>query len=140
MHPVLRPRRGLALAGLLGPRAIADGETPADGQGQGQGPWRGIVNPPHLPVKAKRIIHLCMAGGPSQFESFDWKPELKRLDTQPFPESFTKGQQLAQPMARVGRPRGERGHRRIQPLSWPWSSSQVNNSVPARSRCSSGRS
>ena len=55
-----------------------------------------MVNPPHFPVKAKRVIHLCMAGGPSQFESFDYKPELKQLDGKPFPESFTKGQQLAQ--------------------------------------------
>jgi hypothetical protein len=37
-----------------------------------------------------------MAGGPSQFESFDWKPELKRLHGRPFPASFTQGQQLAQ--------------------------------------------
>jgi hypothetical protein len=57
--------------------------------------WTGALQP-HLPVKAKRIIHLCMAGGPSQFESFDWKPELKRLHDKPFPDSLTKGQQLAQ--------------------------------------------
>ena len=37
-----------------------------------------------------------MAGGPSHLESFDYKPELKRIDGQPFPASFTKGQQLAQ--------------------------------------------
>jgi hypothetical protein len=59
-------------------------------------PWRGVIKKPHFPVKAKRIIHLCMAGGPSHLETLDWKPELKRLDGQPFPESFTKGQQLAQ--------------------------------------------
>lgn len=56
----------------------------------------GVIAKPHFPVKAKHIIHLCMAGGPSHLETFDWKPELKRLDGQPFPESFTKGQQLAQ--------------------------------------------
>ncbi|HEY1172934.1 MAG TPA: DUF1501 domain-containing protein [Verrucomicrobiae bacterium] len=56
----------------------------------------GIIHPPHYPVKAKRVIHLCMAGGPSQVETFDPKPELKKLDGQPFPESLTKGQQLAQ--------------------------------------------
>jgi hypothetical protein len=95
---------GVALAGLLGPRAFAGAETPP--QGQGEGPWRGVVRPPHLPIKAKRIIHLCMAGGPSQFESFDWKPELKRLDTQAFPESFTKGQQLAQLQGAVLKARG----------------------------------
>ncbi len=58
--------------------------------------WSGALNQAHLPIRAKRIIFMCMAGGPSQFESFDWKPQLKALDGQPFPESFTKGQQLAQ--------------------------------------------
>jgi hypothetical protein len=37
-----------------------------------------------------------MAGGPSHLETFDYKPELKWIHGQPFPESFTKGQQLAQ--------------------------------------------
>ena len=82
---------GLALASLLNPRLLAAESAAAE-----QGRWRGIVNPPHFPVRAKRIIHLCMAGGPSHLESFDYKPELKRVHGQPFPESFTKGQQLAQ--------------------------------------------
>ncbi len=58
--------------------------------------WRGAVNPTHFPARAKHVIHLCMAGGPSHVEMFDPKPELKRLDGKPFPASFTKGQQLAQ--------------------------------------------
>jgi len=58
--------------------------------------WNGALREAHLPIRAKRIIFMCMAGGPSQFETFDWKPQLKALDGQPFPESFTKGQQLAQ--------------------------------------------
>ncbi|MBM3843490.1 MAG: DUF1501 domain-containing protein [Verrucomicrobia bacterium] len=58
--------------------------------------WNGALAAPHFPVKAKRVIFLCMAGGPSQFETFDWKPKLKELHGQPFPESFTAGQQLAQ--------------------------------------------
>jgi hypothetical protein len=37
-----------------------------------------------------------MSGGPSQFETFDYKPEMERLDGQPMPESFTKGQPIAQ--------------------------------------------
>ncbi|MFM7117961.1 MAG: DUF1501 domain-containing protein, partial [Planctomycetota bacterium] len=56
----------------------------------------GVLSELHYPPKAKRIIHLCMAGGPSQLESFDYKPKLKELDGQPFPASFTAGQQLAQ--------------------------------------------
>ena len=58
--------------------------------------WNGALKAPHFPVKAKRVIFLCMAGGPSQLETFDWKPDLKALHDKPFPESFTKGQQLAQ--------------------------------------------
>jgi hypothetical protein len=50
----------------------------------------------HFPAKAKRIVHLCMAGGPSHLESFDPKPKLDELNGKPFPESFTAGQQLAQ--------------------------------------------
>lgn len=80
----------LAFAALFGPRAIVTGDPPKNER------WRGVVTTPHTKVRAKRIIHLCMAGGPSQFETFDWKPKLKELHGKPFPESFTKGQQLAQ--------------------------------------------
>lgn len=81
---------GLAFA-LLQPRL---GASPgAVGRPPG---WNGALAAPHFPVKAKRVIFLCMAGGPSQFETFDWKPKLKELHGQPFPESFTAGQQLAQ--------------------------------------------
>src|SRR5882757_389451 len=80
---------GIALASLLNPKLIGNAMAAEEH-------WRGIVHPPHFPVKAKRIIHLCMAGGPSHLETFDYKPKLKELDGQPFPESFTKGQQLAQ--------------------------------------------
>jgi hypothetical protein len=80
---------GLALATLLNPaRSVAAALA--------EEKWRGVVNPTHFPPRAKRVIHLCMAGGPSHLESLDYKPELKRIDGQPFPESFTKGQQLAQ--------------------------------------------
>jgi hypothetical protein len=60
------------------------------------GPWRGVVNPLHLPARAKRVIYLYMAGGPSHLESFDHKPELARRHGQPMPESFTRGQPIAQ--------------------------------------------
>ncbi|MFT5905983.1 MAG: hypothetical protein ACI9E1_001588, partial [Cryomorphaceae bacterium] len=51
---------------------------------------------PHYRPKIKRVIHLCMAGGPSHLESFDYKAELTKLHGKEMPESFTKGQQLAQ--------------------------------------------
>ena len=37
-----------------------------------------------------------MAGGPSHLETFDYKPKLAAMDGQPMPDSFTKGQPIAQ--------------------------------------------
>ena len=47
-------------------------------------------------AKAKRVIFLCMAGGPSHLETFDYKPKLDEMNGKPMPESFTKGQPIAQ--------------------------------------------
>ena len=46
--------------------------------------------------KAKRVIYLCMAGGPSHLETLDYKPKLADMDGRPMPESYTKGQPIAQ--------------------------------------------
>jgi hypothetical protein len=51
---------------------------------------------PNHQAKVKRVIFLSMAGGPSHLETFDFKPKLRELHGKPMPESFTKGQQLAQ--------------------------------------------
>ena len=48
------------------------------------------------PPKAKRVIFLYQAGGPSHLETFDYKPKLAKMHGKPMPESFTKGQQIAQ--------------------------------------------
>ena len=56
----------------------------------------GAIGTPPLPQRAKRVIWLSMAGGPSQFETFDNKPKLAEMSGQPMPESLTRGQQLAQ--------------------------------------------
>jgi hypothetical protein len=58
--------------------------------------WEGVVKPLHRTPKAKRVIHLCMAGGPSHLETFDHKPKLAEMHGKPMPESFTKGQPIAQ--------------------------------------------
>jgi len=50
---------------------------------------------PHHPPKAKSIIFLFMAGGPSQLELFDYKPVLAKLDGKPIPESYIKGKRFA---------------------------------------------
>ncbi|MFP6620033.1 MAG: DUF1501 domain-containing protein [Pirellulaceae bacterium] len=56
----------------------------------------GTGGTPHHPPKVKRVIFLCMAGGPSHLETFDFKPKLAELDGKPMPTSFTKGQPIAQ--------------------------------------------
>ena len=56
----------------------------------------GLGRLPHHTQKAKRVIFLCMAGGPSHLETFDYKPKLAAMDGQPMPDSFTKGQPIAQ--------------------------------------------
>ena len=39
----------------------------------------GIIKP-NKSAKCKRVIVLCMAGGPSHLETFDYKPKLEELD------------------------------------------------------------
>ncbi|MFZ9344775.1 MAG: DUF1501 domain-containing protein, partial [Opitutales bacterium] len=56
----------------------------------------GALRETHLRPRAKRVIWLSMAGGPSHLETFDPKPKLAEMHGQPMPESMTKGQQLAQ--------------------------------------------
>lgn len=82
----------MALASLLNPRLFGAEQS----QTHSNERWPGVVNPTHLKPRAKRIIYLCMAGGPSHLETLDYKPELAKLHKQPMPESFTKGQQIAQ--------------------------------------------
>jgi hypothetical protein len=59
-------------------------------------PAQGVLTSLPLPQRARRVIWLTMAGGPSQLESFDYRPKLAEMDGKPMPESLTKGQQLAQ--------------------------------------------
>jgi hypothetical protein len=74
----------MALAGLLTDaltsRAAAAGMMPRQ---------------PHYPARAKRVIHLFMAGAPSQLELFDYKPELTKLAGKPLPPSVIGGQRYA---------------------------------------------
>lgn len=57
---------------------------------------KGVVSPLHFPRRAKRVIYLSMAGGPSHLETFDPKPKLAAMHDQPMPESMTRGKQIAQ--------------------------------------------
>lgn len=48
--------------------------------------------PPHIPARAKRVIFLFMSGGPSQVDTFDYKPLLTRDDGKPIPFAKPKVQ------------------------------------------------
>jgi len=72
----------LALASLLEDGLFAQSQS-------------AIQNPlapkqPHFKAKAKRVIYLFMAGGPSQFETFDYKPALAKYNGKPVPQEFVK--------------------------------------------------
>jgi hypothetical protein len=71
-----------ALAQLLGQDLLAD---PATG---------GLPGLPHFPPTAKRVIYLFQSGGPSQLETFDYKPALEKLNGSDLPESIRNGQRL----------------------------------------------
>jgi len=49
----------------------------------------------HFPAKAKNVIFLFMAGGPSQLDLFEHKPVLTKLNGKPIPESYTAGKRFA---------------------------------------------
>jgi hypothetical protein len=54
----------------------------------------GATQQSHFPAKAKRVIYLFQSGGPSQFETFDYKPELAKRHGQELPDSVRRGQRL----------------------------------------------
>ncbi len=97
-HDLLQTRRqffghtglrlgGLALAGLLG-RANAATSSPV---ARVHPPLPGF---PHFAPKAKRLIYLHMNGGPSQLDTFDYKPGLaEKFDTD-LPDSIRQGQRI----------------------------------------------
>jgi Protein of unknown function (DUF1501) len=63
---------------------------------ESQEPKSGVVDPLHFRPKAKRVIQLYQAGGPSHLELFDYKPKLAAMNGEPMPASFTEGQPIAQ--------------------------------------------
>src|SRR5439155_24715971 len=77
----------VALASLLNGRTAAASNTSL---------YKGVILPRHHAPRAKRVIFLTMAGGPSHLETFDYKPKLAELSGKPMPESVTKGQPIAQ--------------------------------------------
>jgi hypothetical protein len=77
---------GIALSALLGKHANAGPVVP---------PNPLADHPPQFAAKAKQVIFLHMAGGPSHLELFDYKPELVQRNGQACPDEFLKGQRFA---------------------------------------------
>ncbi len=78
----------IALASMLGESTFAAEEK------------RDMANPmaprrPHFKPRAKNIIFMFMAGGPSQLELFDYKPKLIELNGKPIPDSYVAGKRFA---------------------------------------------
>ena len=93
-------RRRLLGASALGPGRIALGSTLLDS-------LAAQSAPPAPAARAKRIVYLFQAGGPSQFETFDPKPLLEEHHGRPLPDSVRRGQRLT----------GMSGNQAILPLA-----------------------
>ena len=80
-----------ALGSLLGntAAAAAEGRDPKTG---------GLVSLPHFAPRARRVIFLHQSGGPSQLETFDYKPGLAKFQGTQIPDSVRMGQRVAQTM------------------------------------------
>ena len=83
-------RRRFLRRGSVGLGALALGQL----MGAGAAGAGSVLGAPHFAPRAKRVIYLCMSGGPSQLETFDPKPGLREWDGKPLPDSVRKGQRL----------------------------------------------
>ena len=87
---------GAALSGLLARDGLSAAISTTARTDGAAGRHAGAVFPLHHPPRAKSVIFLCLAGGPSHLETFDFKPQLATLDGREMPESVTAGQPIAQ--------------------------------------------
>jgi hypothetical protein len=86
----LLQRVGLGLGGV----ALAELVNPAAARALA-GPTPGVLGSAlHHPARAKRVIDLFMAGGPSQMETLDYKPVLRERNGEQLPDSVRQGQRL----------------------------------------------
>lgn len=81
----------IALATLL----RQDGLSAAESTARARATDPLAPQPPHFAPRAKNVIFLFMAGGPSQLELFDEKPKLRELHGQVIPESYVAKKRFA---------------------------------------------
>ena len=77
---------GAALFSLLHRDAFGASASRADN--------RGVLPAPNFPARARRVIYLFMAGGPSQLDLFDYKPVLNQRNGEDLPAEVRMGQRL----------------------------------------------
>jgi hypothetical protein len=87
-----------ALASLMGVDAVAAVAAERDPR------TGGLIGVPHFAPKAKRVIFLHQSGGPSQLETFDYKPMLDQYQGTQIPDSVRMGQRVAQTMGQSSLP------------------------------------
>ncbi|MCM4170561.1 DUF1501 domain-containing protein [Arenibacter sp. TNZ] len=75
----------IALSSLLGPTSSLYGNDLLGGAPHNN--LGGVLGTTHFPAKAKRVIYLFQSGGPSQLETFDYKPELAKWHGKEIPPS-----------------------------------------------------
>ncbi|HKW98577.1 MAG TPA: DUF1501 domain-containing protein [Bryobacteraceae bacterium] len=82
-----RQAKGIGIAAL----AALLGEEARGAEGAHVG---GLPGLPHFAPTAKRVIYLFQSGGPSQIETFDYKPRLADFQGTDLPASVRMGQRL----------------------------------------------
>src|SRR5262245_62987564 len=92
---LLQTRRHFFGRCALGVGSMALASLLAEDAARASAPAPGVARQPHFPARAKSVIYLFMAGGPSQLELFDPKPRLQALHGQPIPDEFIKGKRFA---------------------------------------------
>jgi hypothetical protein len=96
LHPLhLQTRRHFFGQCAVGLGTVALGSLLGDNRLHGSTAGPLTPKQPHYSPRAKRVIYLFMAGGPSQLELFDDKPALHKYHGRPIPESFIKGKRFA---------------------------------------------
>src|SRR5579871_4349506 len=85
-------RCGMGLGKIALASLLVDGKLPGATSTSGN-PMQ--AKPGHFPARARNIIYLFMAGGPSQFELYDYKPELQKYNNQTVPDSLMAGKRFA---------------------------------------------
>ena len=63
--------------------------------------YQGLPDLPHHTPRVKRVIFLCMAGGPSHLETFDYKPKLAEMDGRLTDDEWTRLEDMIVEMLRL---------------------------------------